>query len=151
MKMEKALVVEIEHVPAVRVFDNTREIITNIGVSRGAKTRYEIIFPIPKTDEESTNRYGCPLSTLIEAVVRQFATRVDYKAVGFDDAGNLKPGGHQAMQDLADGYTIGRKSDPTKAEEKMAMAAMKATAKELGMSPNELMSKLKALQEAGLV
>lgn len=147
----KAAVKVIEYVGAVRDFDNTKEIVTNIGANRGAATRYEIIFLVPKTDEESQERYGCPLATLIEAGVRQFTTRVDYKTVGFENDGTLKPNGHEAMQELADGYQIGRKSDPVKAEEKQALNAMKSTSKDLGMSPMELMAKVAALQEQGLL
>lgn len=141
----------IEHVPAIIEFDNKKSIITNIGYTRGATTKYEIIFAIPATDAEAQTRYGCDLAYLIAAGIRQLTTRVDYKTVGFNDDGTLKPGGHQAMQDLADGYKIGRKADPLKAEEKQALNTMKTVSKELGMSPAELMAKMKELKEAGLL
>ena len=142
---------EIMYVPAIREYDNTKNLITNVGSARGVSTRYEIIFSIPETNEEAIARYGIELKDLITAGVRQLSTHVDYASVGFDEEGNLKEDGHKAMQDLADGYTVGRKSDPTKAsDKKLATEAKKAQA-ELGMSMSEMLAKMKEFKEAGLL
>ena len=142
---------EITYVPAVREFDNTKSLITNVGSARGVSTRYEIIFDIPETDVACVARYGIPLTDLISAGVRQLSTHVDYASVGFDEVGNLKEGGHEAMQTLADGYTVGRKSDPVKAADKKAIADVKNTASELKMTVAEMMAKMKELKELGML
>lgn len=102
---------EVVNTPAVRVFDlkSGADIITNIGYERGSKLRYEIIFPVPKTDEAAKERYDCTLADLISSGVRQFSTRPAYKPVGWDDKGNLLPGGHEAMQKVADTYKPGQR------------------------------------------
>ena len=148
---EKTEKKEIVYVPAIREYDNTKSLITNVGSARGVSTRYEIIFDVPENDADCITRYGIGIKDLVTAGVRQLSTHVDYASVGFDDEGNLKEDGHKAMQDLADGYTVGRKSDPTKAsDKKLATEAKKAQA-ELGMSMSEMLAKMKEFKEAGLL
>lgn len=88
---------------------NTKRLTTNIGANRGADEKYEIYFLIPASDEESKERYDCNLADLVEMGVRQIATRIDYPSVMFDEDGDLKDGGHEAGQELADGYKVGAK------------------------------------------
>lgn len=140
---------EIEYVPAVREFDNTRTLITNVGFTAGAKVRYEVIWDIPATDKEAQARYDCTLQDLIAAGVRQYSTRPDYKAVGFDDDGNLKPDGHEEMQKLADGYKVGQRAVGTGA--KAVVQKVKRTEAELGMTFDEMAAKIKEMQEQGLL
>lgn len=97
----------IEHVAPVREFDNTRTVVTRIGYERGSSIRYEIVFDVPRTDDEAKTRYDCTLAELVAMGVKQITTRPDYKTVGFDADGNLKPNGHNEMQKLADGYKVG--------------------------------------------
>lgn len=94
---------------ASEAIPNTKRLTTNVGAIRGADERYEVYFLIPETNEEAIERYDCKLSDLVEMGVRQIATRVDYPSVGFDEVGDLKDGGHEAMQVLADGYKVGAK------------------------------------------
>ena len=94
---------------ASELIPSDNRLVTNIGAHRGAEDRYEIYFLVPTTDEEAGARYDCNLGYLIEAGVRQIATRVDFPSVGFDEDGDLKAGGHAAMQVLADGYRVGAK------------------------------------------
>ena len=140
---------EIEYVPAVREFDNAKTLITSVGFTAGAKVRYEILWPIPSTDEEAQERYDCTLADLITAGVRQYSTRPDYKAVGFDDDGNLKPDGHEEMQKLADGYKVGQRQVGTGA--KAVVKTVKAAEKQLDMSLDEMVKKLAELKEQGLL
>lgn len=136
------------HAP-VREFDNKTHLITSIGFTAKAIEKYEIIWPIPSNDEDCKERYDCPLSTLIEAGVRQFSTRPDYKFVGFTDEGELKPEGHEAMQTLADGYEVGKRSAGPN-QKVMAAKATQAEA-DLGMTMEEMVAKMKAMKEQGLL
>jgi hypothetical protein len=133
----KEKVREIDYHAPVREFDNTKHLVTNIGFTAKSDEKYQVIWLIPTTDEECQARYDSPLSALIEAGVRQLSTRPDYKTVGFHDNGALKPEGHEAMQTLADGYEIGKRT--AGAEE------------ELGMTVEEMVEKMKAMKAAGML
>jgi len=148
---EKEAKKEIVYVPAIREYDNTKSLITNVGSARGVSTRYEIIFDIPETDEACIARYGIGIKDLVTAGVRQLSTHVDYASVGFDEDGNLKEDGHKAMQELADGYTVGRKSDPAKASDKKLATEAKKAQSELGMTMAEMIAKMKEFKEAGML
>jgi hypothetical protein len=123
---------EIDYHAPVREFDNTKHLVTNIGFTAKSDEKYQVIWLIPTTDEECQERYDSPLSALIEAGVRQLSTRPDYKTVGFHDNGALKPEGHEAMQTLADGYEIGKRTAGV-GQKVMAQKAKKAE-EELGMT-----------------
>lgn len=140
---------EIVYHPAVRAFDNKTTLITNVGFTAKADERFEILWMVPTTDEEAKDRYSCDLATLITAGIRQFSTRPNYKDVGFEEDGELKPNGHQAMQDLADGYEVGqRAAGPS--QKIMAQKAKKAEA-ELDMTMEEMIETFKRLKEDGLI
>ena len=140
---------EIDYHAPVRDFDNTRHLTTSIGFTAKSDEKYEIIWLIPSTDEECQERYDCPLSTLIEAGVRQLSTRPDYKYVGFEENGTPKEEGHQALQSLADGYQVGTRAIGT-GQKVMAQKAKKAE-EELGMTMDQMVAKMKELKEAGLL
>ena len=137
-------------IPAIREFDNESTLITNVGFKRGSEDRYEILWMIPKDEEECQDRYGCPLSDLITAGVRNLSTRPPYQLVGFDEAGNLKAEGHEAMQQLADDYKPGQRAAGGPTQKAMAAKAKNAEA-ELGMSMEAMVEKMKALKEEGLI
>ena len=140
---------EINYHAPVREFDNKTHLVTNIGFTAKAEERYQIIWPIPSTDEECQKRYDCPLSTLVEAGIRQFSTRPDYKFVGFEEDGTLKPEGHEAMQTLADGYEVGKR---TAGPSQKIMASKAKTAEaELGMTVEEMVATMKKLKEEGVL
>ena len=69
--------------------------------ARGSYHSGKVFFPYPHSD--GINQRG------IRDLWRQIATRVDYPSVGFDENDDLKDGGHEAMQVLADGYKVGAK------------------------------------------
>jgi len=140
---------EIVYHPAIREFDNTANLITNIGWTAKADEKYEILWPIPSTDEECKARYDCSLDVLIQAGVRQFSTRPDYKTVGFDDAGDLKPAGHEAMQELADGYKVGARV--VGVSQKKIVAEVKAAEADLGMTHAEMVAKMTQMKADGLL
>lgn len=107
---------EIEHIAGIKPDDGKTYLHTNIGFDRAADTKYEIYWLLPTTDiieelkalsEECQDRYDCDLAALIESGVRQLTTRPDYKEVGFDEDGDLKPEGHANMQAMADNYKVG--------------------------------------------
>ena len=140
---------EIVYNPAVREFDNTKNLITNIGFTAKADEKFEILWIIPESDEESMERYDCKLAVLVQAGVRQLSTRPDYKTVGFDDDGTLKPKGHEAMQDLADGYKVGARV--VGVSQKATLAKVKKAETDLGMSHDEMVAKMLEMKENGLL
>lgn len=141
---------EINYHAPVYEFDNKKTVVTNVGFTAGAVEKYQIAWLVPKTDEEAKERYDCTLNDLVAAGVRQFSTRPDYKTVGFDDDGNLKPEGHEAMQSLADGYKFGARASGGPTQKVMAQKA-KSAESELDMSLEEMVAKMKELKEQGLV
>lgn len=146
---------DIEYHAPVREFDNTKNLITRIGFTAKADEKFEILWSIPESDEECQERYDCSLAVLIQAGIRQFSTRPDYKDSGFftdpDKAnyGGLKEDGHEAMQTLADGYKVGARV--VGVSQKAVVQKVKQAEAELGMSHDEMVSKLKEMQEAGLL
>lgn len=141
---------EIDYHAPVIDFDNTKTLITNIGFTAKSDEKFQIAWLVPESDEESLARYDCKLATLIEAGIRQFSTRPNYKDVGFEINGDLKPEGHEAMQTLADGYQVGQRATAGASQKVMAQKAKKAEA-ELGMTMEEMVEKMKALKDQGLL
>lgn len=140
---------EIVYEPAIREFDNTKNLITNIGFTAKSDVKYEILWLIPETDEECKERYDCELKDLIAAGVRQLSTRPDYKSVGFHDTGELKENGHEAMQDLADGYKVGQRQ--VGVSQKATVQKVKKAEGELGMSLDEMVKKMAELKAQGML
>lgn len=141
---------EITYEPAIREFDNSRTLITNIGFTAKSDVKYEIIWDIPATDEEAKDRYDCTLQDLVTAGVRQLSTRPDYKSVGFDEnTGELKDGGHEAMQTLADGYKVGQRQ--VGVSQKATVAKVKKAEADLDMSLDDMLKKMAELKSQGLL
>lgn len=140
---------EIEYCAPVREFDNKTNLITNIGFTAKSDVKYQILWGVPTTDEECQKRYDCSLAVLIEAGIRQFSTRPNYKDVGFEEDGTLKPEGHEAMQVLADGYQVGQRT--TGVTLKVMAQKAKAAEAELGMTMEEMVATMKSLKEQGLL
>jgi len=136
-------------------FDNKTSLITRIGFTASATDKYEIVWPIPANDEEAKDRYDCTIQDLVEAGIRQLSTRPNYKEAGFftdkdkENYGELRPGGHEAMQELADSYKIGvRKAGVS---QKATVKKVKTAEAELDMSFDDMVKKLAELKEQGLV
>lgn len=140
---------EIKYHAPVREFDNLKNLITRIGFTAKSDEKFEILWPIPESDEECKERYDCELAVLIQAGVRQFSTRPDYGFVGFDSDGDLKHEGHEAMQVLADGYKVGARV--VGISQKAVVQKVKQAEQELGMSHDEMVSKMREMKEAGLL
>ena len=137
---------EIEHIAGIKPDDGKAYLHTNIGFSRSSDVKYEIYWLIPTNDEEAQARYDCNLATLVESGVRQLTTRPDYKGVGFTEAGDLKPEGHEAMQAMADNYKVGARvaGEGVKSKAKKHSAMVE---KYGGGSEDELQAKLDKLEE----
>ncbi len=146
---------EISYHAPVREFDNTKNMITRIGFTAKADEKFEILWPIPESDEESQERYDCSLAVLIQAGIRQFSTRPDYKETGFytdpdkENYAQLKPNGHEAMQKLADDYKVGARV--VGVSQRIIVQKVKEAENELGMSHAEMVAKMKEMKEAGLL
>jgi hypothetical protein len=137
---------EIQYHAPVVGFDNEHSVVTSIGFTAKAEEKFQIVWPVPTSDEDCQERYDCSLDTLIAAGVRQLSTRPDYKTVGFDDDGFLKDGGHEAMQTLADGYKVGarRVGGPTQKAKAADMDEIAAAAK--GLSKAEIIALIQQAQ-----
>lgn len=146
---------EIEYHAPVREFDNTKNLVTNVGFTNKSDEKYQILWLIPTSDEEAKERYDCSLAVLIQAGVRQFSTRPNYKDKGFfcdpdkDGFGDLKANGHEAMQDLADSYKVGARV--VGVSQKVLAEKAKVAEDTLGMSIEEMTAKMLEMKEAGLL
>jgi hypothetical protein len=146
---------EIEYHAPVREFDNKINLVTNVGFTAKSDEKFQILWLIPSTDEESKERYDCSLAVLIQAGVRQFSTRPNYKDAGFfcdpdkESYGDLKENGHQAMQDTADGYKVGARV--VGVSQKVLADKAKIAEDKTGMSIEEMQAKILEMKEAGLL
>lgn len=140
---------EIVYEPAIREFDNTKNLITNIGFTAKSDVKYEILWPIPETDEEAKDRYDCTLNDLVRAGIRQLSTRPNYKLVGFEDDGTLKDDGHEAMQALADNYKVGQRV--VGQSQKATVQKVKKAESDLGMDLDTMVKKMAELKAQGLL
>lgn len=124
--------------PAIREYDRENSYIATTGFAKGAKVRYEIIWAIPKTDEEAQKRYGVSLSDLVCAGVQILSHRPDFKTVL--DVDEYSTTRHEAVQKMADDYKVGSRTPGKSAQVKAdALVGRKASesAKALGFSSIE--------------
>lgn len=149
MSEEKSTKREIVYHPPVVDYDNKVQLTTAIGFGRKPDEKYEIVWDVPKNDEDCKARYDCELKTLIEAGVRQFSTRPNYQDVGFDENGVLKPDGHLEMQKLADGYKVGQRQ--VGVSQKATVQKVKKAEAELDMSLDDMVKKMAELKAQGLL
>lgn len=132
---------EIISHPAIRTFDNEKTYIAKTGAFKGAVNRYEIVWPIPQTDEEAMERYNCNLSKIVELGVQIFSHAPDYASL-FDGKDEYSVELHEGLQALADGQKAGMKKTGKSAQVKAdAVAGRKAIegAKALGFDTPEAM------------
>lgn len=147
---------EITYVDPIIPVNPDTDFVTNVGCSATTSVRYGIVWTVPTTDEEAQARYDCPLATIIRAGIAQFATRVNYKSVGFDESGDLVEGGHEAMQALADAYKVGRRTTggkkltlkAAKADRDAALAVALSMAQEVGLSEDQVAEMIRKHKEA---
>ena len=135
--------------PAVREFDNEKCFIARTGARKGADNRYEIIWVIPETDEESTSRYGKPLSFLIKKGVQEISHGPTYNTL-FDGKDQYSEALHNKLQAMADDYKPGDRKVGANATIKAEAAAgreAKKITEELGFStPEEMVAFIKRAQ-----
>lgn len=118
--------VKIVH-PAIREFSNEDNFIATTGFKRGAMNRYEVLWPVPKTDKECQERYGKDLAFFIRQGVKETSHAPDYKSMLVSD--EYSEAGHKACQKLADEYKPGNRATGTSAQNKLdAIAGKKAQA-----------------------
>jgi len=161
---------EIEYNAYVSEPAGTRDedfIVTAIGFGRKASEKYEITWPLfripqvcfeacPELADVNTacvERYGADLNEMFAFGVRNLTTKPPYQAVGFNDDGTLKDGGHKAMQDLADGYKVGQRASGGGGVKAKA-AKFDSAKNELAEIDTEAVSKeelLERMRKAGLL
>jgi hypothetical protein len=110
--------------PAVREFDNAKTFVARTAAFKGAINRFEIVWPIPATDEEAKARYDTTLSDLVTMGVQIISHRPDYGAL-FNGKDEFSPELHKSLQELADGYKCGVKREGKSAQTKAAVAVAK--------------------------
>ena len=130
--------------PVVEVTDDI--MVSYVGATRGAKTKYGIAWLVPSTDDEAKELYNCTLDDLIRFGIRNLTTKPNYQSVGFDENGNLVDGGHEAMQKAADEYRVGVRVSGEGVKAKAARLEQEVAQKETTISEMEAeIARLKAL------
>jgi len=118
VKAEKKVTSDINYhaLPGGNPFPKEVAVIeTHPGFGVGSKDKYQVYIPIPfiegkdhKAEDEFCQKYwGCDFRTYLEGC--NPSTRPAYKDI-FNPDGSLPANGHRQLQDLADGYKIGRTS-----------------------------------------
>lgn len=126
----------------------TAVIETHPGFGVGSKDKFQVYIPIPfiegkdyKAENEFCQKYwGCDLKTYLEGC--NPATRPAYKDI-FNEDGSLPTNGHRQLQELADGYKIGRTSSGG-ASVKAVATKYKALENETGMTTEQIEALVRA-------
>jgi predicted dehydrogenase len=100
---------EITYVDPVVKFEES-DVITHIGASRGAETKYGVVFPLYMTNGEIDwpmlkERYDMEPIDFVSAGIRQISTRPNYDSAFVNGECD-----HQKLQDIADAYKPGRRA-----------------------------------------
>jgi hypothetical protein len=152
------------HDVVVELDPGEKYVITAVGASANSPEKYNVAWVVPQTDRAAIDRYDVEngLIDLVEMGVRQLSTRPNYQAAGFNmDAkfttttedgvertdAPLVENGHALMQQAADDYRVGRTrtaAPKLTAEDKAAMKELKAISAKSGLSPAELLERIKA-------
>jgi len=120
-KIEKKAIINPAH-PAIIPFDNAKSYIAKTGKMKKAKVRYEIVWPVPATDEEAKERYDCSLRDLIEMGIQIISHRPDYGALFEEKPDEYSAELHKALQTLADAYKPGQRVTGKGAQTKVEAA-----------------------------
>lgn len=140
-----------EAYPAIREFNNESTFVAKTGVFKGAENRFEIIWPVPKTDDEAMERYGCKLADLVSKGVQTVSHGPDYAAI-FDGKDEYSTGLHAKLQTLADNYKPGQRKPGTGAKTKAEAVdgrRIADVANATGKTVDELMAMLEKIQTKG--
>jgi hypothetical protein len=130
-KVEKTPAKVITYVdPIINAGDD--DVVTHIGVSRGASVKYGVVFPVLNDADFIKERYNMTILELLQAGVRQLSTRPNYDSA-FGADGSVD---HAKLQAIADSYKPGSRVSAgpkvkVTAEQKEAQKEMK------GLSPAE--------------
>ena len=116
---------------------------TNPGFTAGSEDRYQVFVRVPRNDKEAQEFYGCSFEDFLKVGARAMSTRPAFKAI-FNDDGTLPANGHKQLQELMDGYKVGRTTDGATVKEQRAVGAevtglMQAT----GMTKEQVIAFLK--------
>jgi len=136
-KVEKKVINYVDPI----VNPGSDDIITYIGATRGASTKYGVVFPVMVDEEFLKERYNMTLLEVVQAGVRQISTRPNYDAA-FGADGSVD---QTKMQAIADAYKPGSRiaAGPKVSKEVAKMGRM--VAKEAGgLSTEEIMEAIAA-------
>lgn len=139
-------------------FDRETYLITRIRNPLDPEAADEIVWLVPKDEEECQARYGCALSEAIAAGVRKWTTSPDYYQAGYIGETidgkfipkERKANAQEEMQGLADVYQPGRKAAVGETVKSKAKKLDEINSKlaETGKSAEDI---LKMAQEMGLL
>jgi hypothetical protein len=121
------------------------DVVTHIGVSRGASVKYGVVFPVLNDADFIKERYNMTILELLKAGVRQLSTRPNYDSA-FGADGSVD---HAKLQEIADNYKPGSRvsAGPKSVISKEAQREIKKS----GLTMEELMAAVamaKAKKEA---
>jgi hypothetical protein len=145
---EEITKVKIAPITAGKGTEGEDFLITYVGADQDANTKYGVVYPIPKNDEQAKERYDKTLPEMAYDAVRKFATGPNYQGLmrsvnGKDVSiwakdGTLDAAGQKEIQTLADGYVPGRKSaGPTVKADATSMRSIKEVKSATGDAYNE--------------
>jgi hypothetical protein len=144
-KVEKKPVKEINYIDPITAA-NDEDVVTHIGVSRGASTKYGVVFPVFSQDGKvdfdlMKERYNMSELELVQAGIRQLSTRPNYDSA-FGADGSVD---HAKLQEIADNYKPGSRVSAGPKVTKEAAKMGRMVAKEAGgLSTEEIMEAIAA-------
>jgi hypothetical protein len=117
------------------------DVVTHIGVSRGASVKYGVVFPVLNDADFIKERYNMSILELLQAGVRQLSTRPNYDSA-FGADGSVD---HAKLQEIADNYKPGSRVSAGPKVTKEAAKMGRMVAKEAGgLSTEEIMEAIAA-------
>jgi hypothetical protein len=137
---EKKVAKVIDYVdPIINAGDD--DVVTHIGVSRGASVKYGVVFPVLNDADFIKERYNMTILELLQAGVRQLSTRPNYDSA-FGADGSVD---HAKLQEIADNYKPGSRVSAGPKVTKEAAKMGRMVAKEAGgLSTEEIMEAIAA-------
>lgn len=127
---------------------NLLTIETNPGFTGGAIDRYQVFVRVPRNEKEAQEFYGCSFEDFLKVGARAMSTRPAFKAI-FKEDGTLPANGHKQLQELMDGYQVGRMTDGLTVKKQRALGAQVGSLMEdTGMTEEQVIAFLKEKAKA---
>ena len=131
---------EIEYVdPTINVGED--DVVTYIGSTRGANTKYGVVFPVMVDEDFLKERYNMTLKEVVQAGIRQISTRPNYGECFTADGVD-----HEKMQKIADDYKPGSRAaaGPKVTKEQAKLGRLAAKEADGKLTAEEIMEAIAA-------